>query len=306
MLRVLLLVSLLGLSSSVPVTAGDINPKDRNLEQVPRAGTIRDDNFQKIKFVWCPAGKYTMGFAQLEGQQRWGEFEETVNVELTNGFWIAQTEVTQWQWRQVMGFPLPEDDWEETSYRFKFGRDYPVTYVSLHQALAFCKQLTLQERLAGRLPDTEEYSLPTEAEWEYACRAGTTTKYSFGSDDNELTKYAWYRINASDANEKFAHRVATKKPNPWGLYDMHGNVNEWCLDAYCKRCPGGKDPIVTKQEEGRQRYVYRGGTWNSHFCHSAHRNGNRSETRFNDIGFRPVRTLVRKLPDNFPAQAEAE
>ena len=205
-----------------------------------------------------------------------------------------------------MGSPLPEDEWEKASYRFKFGRDYPVIYVSLHQALAFCKQLTQQERLAGRLPDTEEYSLPTEAEWEYACRAGTTTKYSFGSDDNELTQYAWYRINASDANKNFAHRVATKKPNPWGIYDMHGNVNEWCLDAFCKRCPGGKDPIVTKEEEGWQRYVYRGGNWNSHMCHSAHRNANRSETRFNDIGFRPVRTLVRKLPDNFPAQAEPE
>jgi len=88
----------------------------------------------------------------------------------------------------------------------------------------FCRKLSKQEGV--------EYHLPTEAEWEYACRAGTTTDYSFGDDASQLGQYAWYDKNAWDAGEKYAHRVGQKLPNPWALYDMHGNASEWCQDCY--------------------------------------------------------------------------
>jgi len=101
---------------------------------------------------------------------------------------------------------------------------YSATYVSWDDAVAYCKKLSEKEG--------KTYRLPTEAEWEYACRAGTETPWSFGTDENVLGDYAWYRENTFNIDEKYAHQVGLKKPNAFGLYDMHGNVYEWCHDYY--------------------------------------------------------------------------
>jgi formylglycine-generating enzyme required for sulfatase activity len=147
----------------------------------------------------------------------------------------------------------------------------------------FCRRLSKQEDV--------EYRLPTEAEWEYACRAGTTTAYSFGDDESKLGQYAWYRKNAWDIGEEYAHRVGQKLPNPWGLYDMHGNVWEWCQDWYG---PYGSekvvsDPMGPAQGEGR---VLRGGSFSylSSVVRSASRYYNLPVYRSDSLGFRAART----------------
>ncbi|MCX7404873.1 MAG: formylglycine-generating enzyme family protein, partial [Planctomycetia bacterium] len=156
-----------------------------------------------------PAGKFTMG-------------EGAVAVTLTKPFWLGKTEVPQGQWQAVMGTE-PWKGYEE----IKIGKDFAASYVDWNDATAFCQKLTDLERKAGKLKANEEYRLPTEAEWEYACRAGTTTAYSFGDDKKQLGNYGWFQGNALRIGENYAHPVSRKQPNPWGLYDMHGNVYEW-------------------------------------------------------------------------------
>ena len=167
-------------------------------------------------------------------------------------------------------------------------KDFPATYVSWNDVTAFCQRLTGLERKAGKLKADEEYRLPTEAEWEYACRAGTTTAFSFGEDESKLGEYAWCRSNADNAGEKYAHAVGLKKPNPWGLHDMHGNVFEWCSDWYGNALPGGADPVGPGGGSDR---VIRGGGWRDYpgSCRSANRYAVPSN-RSNDMGFRVARS----------------
>jgi len=167
-----------------------------------------------------------------------------------------------------------------------------AAHVSWEDAVAFCEKLTEQERKAGRLPDDWEYTLPTEAQWEYACRAGTTTVYSFGDDVSKLGDYAWFRDNTYDINENFIHEVGTKKANRWGLSDMHGNVWEWCRDSYTKKLPGGRDPEVTPVGSDP---VCRGGSWfnSSRDCRTAYRIGTTASIRLYDVGFRVARVLSK-------------
>jgi formylglycine-generating enzyme required for sulfatase activity len=200
-----------------------------------RAGEIRDDNSLQLRLVWCPPGRFTMGSQMNEKDRR--DNEGPVEVTLTNGFWLGQTEVTQGQWQHVM-HTKPWSEWTEF---VKQGSGYPATYVTRDDAMAFCETLTAEEHRAGRLPAVWRYILPTEAQWEYACRAGTTTRFSFGDDDSHVSDYAW----SHSWRPSFAHEVGQKRPNPWGLYDMHGNVCEWCRDIYVKELPGGTDPELT-------------------------------------------------------------
>ena len=161
---------------------------------------------------------------------------------------MQTTEVTQGQWKAVMG----TEPWKGEDY-VKEGPDYPASYVSWDDAVAYCKKLSEKEG--------KTYRLPTEAEWEYACRAGTQTTRSFGNDEKVLGDYAWYAKNAYDIDEKYAHQVGLKKPNAFGLYDMHGNALEWCHDYYeedyYQQSPIN-DPLGPASGSLR---VLRGGSW---------------------------------------------
>ena len=139
--------------------------------------------------------------------------------------------------------------------------------------MAYCKALTERERSAGRLGTNGVYRLPTEAEWEYACRARTSTRFSYGDDPGytNLTKYAWYEDNSGGET----HPVGQKLPNPWGLYDMHGNVWEWCQDWWLERLPGGS-PLDPQGPAAGSARVVRGGCWGlwigvNSYCRSASR-----------------------------------
>ena len=144
--------------------------------------------------------------------------------------------------------------------------------------------MTARESQVGRLPDGYVYALPTEAQWEYACRAGTTTAYSFGDDPSVLGEYAWYVKNALEPGERYAHRVGLKKPNPWGFYDLHGNAWQWCRDFYAEKLPGGTDPLVGNGSF----HVPRGGCWflNAQCCRSAYRPDNAPGLCSDRLGFR--------------------
>jgi sulfatase modifying factor 1 len=194
---------------------------------------------------------------------------------------MQTTEVTQGQWKAVMG----TEPWKGEDY-VKEGPDYPASYVSWDDAVAYCKKLSEKE--------SKTYRLPTEAEWEYACRAGTKTAWSFGNDEKVIGDYAWYDKNAAEiVSEQYAHQVGLKKPNGFGLYDMHGNVYEWCHDYYeedyYKQSPA-KDP--TGPTSGSSR-VLRGGSWsdNSRYPRSANRDRTDAGSRYASYGFRLVREL---------------
>ncbi|MCA9086926.1 MAG: formylglycine-generating enzyme family protein, partial [Planctomycetaceae bacterium] len=167
--------------------------------------------------------------------------EAQIKTAITQAFQMATTEVTQQAWQRVMG----TEPWIEDTNIIQ-GNDYPITKISWQDALDFCQKITTRERELGLIPADWHYRLPTEAEWEYACRAGSQTAFSFGNDVSQLNDYAWFGAvsGGSAKGESYPHLVAAKKPNPWGLYDVHGNVFEWCLDAYQPKLPGGKDPLV--------------------------------------------------------------
>jgi formylglycine-generating enzyme required for sulfatase activity len=226
-------------------------------------GQVRDDNALKMKLVWCPPGEFTMGSPPAETGR--GTDENQVSVSLTKGFWLGKFEVTQAEWKLVM----KTEPWKAPLHT-RERSDFPAIYVNWMNVAAFCSKFTDDERGAGRLPEGWRYTLPTEAEWEYACRAETTTKFSFGDDGSKLGEYAWYDENLSDYGVGDGHCVGQKKPNPWGLHDMHGNVWEWCRDSYSRKPPGGRDPLV---RSNGLFFVIRGGGRNNDAldCRSASR-----------------------------------
>ncbi len=214
-----------------------------------------------MKFKLIPAGTFTMG-----------EGDEAHEVTLTKPFNMGIHEVTQAQYEKVMGV---------NPSKFK-GANNPVEQVTWYQAIEFCRKLRElpAEKAVGNF-----YRLPTEAEWEYACRAGTTTRYSFGDDDADSGQYAWYVGNSGSKT----HPVGGKKPNAWGLYDMHGNVIEWCQD-WRGDYPSGSVTNPSGATSGFSR-VMRGGSWDeNHYCQSAFRLSYPPSERSLFIGFRVVRS----------------
>jgi len=211
-------------------------------------------------FVLIPAGSFMMG-DNIQHQ-----------VVISKPFYMQTTEVTQGQWQKIMG--------DNPSIFKNCGSDCPVENVSWSDAREFIRKLNQME-------GTDKYRLPTEAEWEYACRAGSTTKYSFGGNEDELGNYAWYDKNSGYRT----HSVARKKPNAWGLHDMYGNVWEWCQDGY-DDYPSGKvtDP---KGLPAALHRVMRGGAWldNAEIVRSASRGQEYAVVRSYDIGFRLVKTF---------------
>ena len=233
----------------------------------------------KLELRRCPAGTFMMGSPTSEVVRENDEVRHPVT--LTKVFWLGKHEVTQAQWEALMGYN-PSD--------FK-GAALPVEQVSWNDAVSFCKKLTASE--AGRIPDGYEYRLPTEAEWEYASRAGSAGPYG-GS--GRLEDMGWYDANSM----KTTHPVGQKQQNAWGLFDMHGNVSEWCQD-WSADDPAGAvaDPAGPVTGEWR---VFRGGSWSdiADHCRSALRNSSDPSLRGGDRGFRvalaPVVTLVAPKP----------
>ena len=233
-----------------------------------------------IELVSIPAGSFVMG--SLQGEKGRLDDEAVCTVTLARPFLLGKMEVTQGQWRKVMG----TEPWKWQAF-VQAGNDYAVTCVSWNDATAFCEKLTDLESKTGKLKAGEEYRLPTEAEWEYACRAGTTTAFSFGEDESKLSDFAWFDGNTK--NERYAHQVGRKMPNPGGLHDMHGNAWEWCSDWYGEKLPGGTDPVGPG---GGSHRVVRGGHWGytSAYCRSATRLILVPSSRYLDLGFRVVRS----------------
>jgi len=215
---------------------------------IPISGNVNLD------MVWIEPGTFMMG--SPEGEIGWKYNEPVHQVTLTKGFWAGKYEVTQAQYMAIMG--------TNPSQNHGVGDNYPVYYVNWFDAMEFCERLTEIERKAGRLPAGYEYTLPTEAQWEYTCRAGTTTAFNNGkditSDENcpNADEVAWYSHNSDNQ----AHPVGQKLPNAWGLYDMHANVSEWCLDGN-----SGLDtnPAVDPLFLGGWEKVGRGGS----YCYGA-------------------------------------
>jgi len=265
-----------------------------------KPGAVRDDNLLKAKLVWCPPGSVTMEQVDVVQEQvatnddpapkaRRVKKITPVKVFVTRGYWLGKYEVTQAEWKRVMA----TEPWKRKEETIE-ADECPATYVSWDDAMAFCRTLTQQERKAGRLSDTWEYTLPTEAQWERACRARTETEFSFGDDLSQIGDFAWIQVNTSLAGEQYAHRVGQKRPNPWGLHDMHGNVWEWCRDDWTEKLPGGRDPEVTEQGSSR---VNRGGSWtgNAAMCRSAFRGGNPPSLRIHNLGFRVALSSVPRV-----------
>ena len=240
--------------------------------------------------VWCPPGEFEMGSPATEAER--DDHEGPVHVTLTKGFWIGKYELTQSQWSKVMASTpwLRHSDRPELKKYIVDGPDFPVHFVTWNDAVDFCAKLTQTERAAGRLPPEWEYALPTEAQWEYACRAGTNTAFSFGNDPASLSDYAWWGlyIGGSAKGQKGVLEVGLKKPNPWGLYDMHGNAREWCRDAFVSELKGGTNPYVAPNEDSE--YAYRGGSISAppSQCRSAYRFRSSKYVSAGDHGFRVI------------------
>jgi formylglycine-generating enzyme required for sulfatase activity len=254
----------------------------------------------ELKMAWIAPGNFMMGSPTTEFGRH--DDEAQFHVTLTHGYWIGATEVTVAEWRDLMGTDLRQHLTDvindNTLYDFPNGKasirdfmgmsrdvdvgkylaneadDLPMYFTSWNDAMAFCAKLTERERQAGRLPAGYKYTLPTEAQWEYAARAGTTGatfagSLAAGSATSVLDPIAWY---VADSTSGYAGKslgptvagprtVATKQPNPWGLYDMNGNLWEWCADWYGPY-PTGDVTDPTGPTTGTYR-VNRGGSWGS-------------------------------------------
>jgi len=219
----------------------------------------------KMEFVKIKAGKFQMG-ADEAGRRPVHE------VTLTKDFWMQTTETTQAQWKAVTGDD-PSEEKNDTN---------PVDSVSWDDCTAFFKKAN--EKLKDQLKE-QTIGFPTEAQWEYACRAGSTGLFCFGDDAKSIEEYIWHEGNA----ERKPHPVAEKKPSAWGLYDIHGNVWEWCSDAYKEEysAKAATDPVGPKAGDGR---ILRGGSFDNYpgAAESSNRKGNREDYRHKSFGIRPI------------------
>lgn len=259
-------------------------------------------NSLKMDFMYISAGTFIMGSSAREQQREDGEKQHQVT--LTKGFYIQSAETTVGQWRayvQDTGFKTDAEkigyswtwtgiEWKETKKRywdkpgFPQTDEHPVTCVSWNDTQAFIKWLSRKEG--------KTYRLPTEAEWEYACRAGTETPFSVGKCLGDNANYDGRYPYADCPKGKYRKGtvpVASFAPNPWGLYDVHGNVWEWCQDIYDEEAykDNATDPLTLGKYKER---VFRSGSWVSYerYCRSANRNWEVPDTGYFDLGFRLV------------------
>ena len=249
-------------------------------------------NGVEFAFRWCPAGTFWMGSPTSEAGR--SDNEKQHQVTLTKGFWMLETEVTVGMFKAFVNDTRYESIgyqptgwngnlWEQRGYYswrnpgFSQDDNHPVTNVSWRDAVNFCKWLS---RKTG-----QSIALPTEAQWEYACRAGTTGAYAGNLD--EMAWYGYFETPKGTSKEATTHHVGTKKPNAWGLYDMHGNVWEWCADIL-GNYPSGSVTDPTGPLINSSHYVFRGGSWDGYAknCRSARRYSNVYDYRFGYLGFR--------------------
>ena len=220
----------------------------------------------KMEMVWIPPGKFMMGSRANEAGRDSGEGPRH-RVTISKGFWMGKYEVTQEQWQRVM-------DSNPSNFR---GAQNPVEKVSWNDCQAFIEKLTMMAANRG-------FRLPTEAEWEYACRAESVTRFNTGDDDSVLDRAGWHGGNSGNTT----HPVGQKAPNSWGLYDMHGNVWEWCQDW---KGDYSADSVTDPEgsSEGSDR-VLRGGSWYGapRYCRSAIRDGDGPTVASIHVGFRVV------------------
>ncbi len=256
--------------------------------------TVDLENSVTMEFEPIPVGDFMMGSNDGE------EDEQPVHrVSFSRPFWMAKTEVTNQQYEQ---YKKPGKVLKRKGVPMPMGATDPVCGISWHEASGFCKWLTQKERRDGRLPEGYEYTLPTEAEWEYACRAGSTGEFA-----EKIDSMGWYNKNSSDRTNP----VGLKNPNAWGLYDMHGNVWEWCADSWyanydhaptdgsqrglapdeygMDRTQWGEKGTTYRRRNGGYRIV-RGGSWHysARACRSANRYYHTPDYKLNYLGFRPI------------------
>jgi formylglycine-generating enzyme required for sulfatase activity len=238
-----------------------------------------------MKFILIPAGSFTMGsrltieelLRRFGGKKEWYEDEKPFHsVKIKRPFYLQTTPVTRGQWQRLMG--------SNPSYFKDGGENCPVEQVSWEDAQQFIKKLNEIEK-------TKDYRLPSEAEWEYACRAGSDAEFSFGDDVERLDEFVWYSKNSGGKT----HPVGNKKPNAWALYDMHGNVWEWVEDDWHSSYKGAPDDGRAWVDKPRRSYrVIRGGSWgrDAPGCRSATRYGLRPGLRNLPLGFRLSRSVA--------------
>jgi formylglycine-generating enzyme required for sulfatase activity len=220
-------------------------------------------------YSWIPSGSLTV----------WVPYaNEARSVDMHEGFWMGQHLVTQESYTSVMGQnPSHIDDGEGF-----FRENLPVNNVSWLDAVSFCKAMTNLGKRHDHLPKGYEYRLPSEVEWEYACRGGSATDYYFGDDPTDLVQHAWFKNNSN----KQIHPVGLKQPNPWGLYDLYGNIREWVGNSFVNTLLGDSE-----QDEFR---ISRGGGYmkSAAECKSSSRSTNSLYHRFRNLGFRVVLAKV--------------
>ena len=242
------------------------------LSPLPKESALDLGDKVAMQLRLIPVGKFLMGSksSAAEMARRYGGSEAhhanehpRHKVTISKPFYMGIHEVSQAQWRAVMG----TEPWKGRWYCDKIGADTPACCIGWDDANRFCEMLS---KKTGR-----KVVLPTEAQWEYACRAGTNTEYHFGDDVSKLGDYAWYNENAYKKGADYPHASGRKKPNAWGLYDMHGNVWEWCRDWYDQEYYAkAKDVDPVNSTEARHR-VLRGGSWLDppYSCRAANRVG---------------------------------
>ena len=256
-----------------------------------------------LTMLRIPAGSFEMGAPETEAGSL--ERERPVHRVTLAEFLLGQTPITQAQWRAVAQWQRLEHEdgkvWPESldpdpvaklkdPERFA-GEQRPVVNMSWHDAMAFCKRL--------RLRTGKNYTLPSEAQWEYACRAGTTTPFHCGATlSTELANYDGREVYGDGEMGEYRQQmmdVASFPANPWGLHDMHGNVWEWCADHWHNNYEGApEDGRAWIDEEAKEKksdmdgMLLRGGSWDNHprYCRSAYRNLNHPDDRLNTVGFR--------------------
>lgn len=229
-------------------------------------------------FYWIPPGEISIWVPYAEEQR---------TVRVSQGFWMAKYPVTQEIYHSIMGTNPSSPESPNQGQ----GINLPVNNVSWLDSVSFCKALTILARNQQTLQPDLEFRLPSEVEWEYACRAGSTADYYFGDDPNDLHFHGWFKANSN----KSIHQVGMKSPNPWGLHDLYGNVREWVGKSFA-------NTLLNDSEQDEFR-ISRGGGYmkTASECKSASRSTNSLHHRFRNLGFR---LALAKVPDSVEKKVE--